>query len=62
MGVPWSALEVSQPPLSPGRLSERLARLQQEQLQQVPRGLCVQGLGECGAGGGVTVLRMRVAS
>ncbi|EDL28923.1 mCG10377, isoform CRA_a, partial [Mus musculus] len=27
-----------------GRLSERLARLQQEQLQQVPRGLCVQGL------------------
>ncbi|XP_063131811.1 DET1- and DDB1-associated protein 1 isoform X3 [Rattus norvegicus] len=27
-----------------GRLSERLARLQQEQLQQIPRGLRVQGL------------------
>nr|XP_042118867.1 DET1- and DDB1-associated protein 1 isoform X2 [Peromyscus maniculatus bairdii] len=27
-----------------GRLSERLAGLQQEQLQQVPRGLRVQGL------------------
>ncbi|XP_027250603.1 DET1- and DDB1-associated protein 1 isoform X4 [Cricetulus griseus] len=36
--------EASCPPLSPGRLSERLARLQQEQLQQVPLGLRVQGL------------------